>query len=149
MITPEKFYLSLDELPLYNWDKCTEGELKYVTRDGKSTEHDGVVWVQLYNEYLNKFDISLDFDEYLKACILLTELRCAFIESGDDSILNQIAIEELTLARLDPSKHEGMSTGECLVHLSKWLGYHLKAKEITIVEFKNLMLEYVRVNKKK
>lgn len=148
-ITPEKFYLTIDDLPLYNWTKCTDGDYRYVTRDGKSTKFDALVWVRLYNEYLERFDISDSFAEYLKTCIFLTELRCAFIESGDDSLLNQIAIEEVRLSKQDPSLHEGMSVEECLAQLSRWQGYHIKIKEITIVEFKTLMLDYVRVNQKK
>jgi len=62
-------------------------------------------------------------------------------------ILNQIAIEETNLAQLDPSRHDGMTTDQCLVHLSKWLGFKLRKSEITIVEFKNYMIEYVRGNK--
>lgn len=138
----------IDEIPLDNWDKCQNGDIKHVTRDGKSTERDGEVWVMLYNQYLERFGISEQLEMYLDVKMHLTRLRCLWIQTGDDMILNQIAIEEINLSNLDPTKTEGMSTDQCLVHLSKWLGYHVKKKEITIVEFKNLMNEYERSNKK-
>jgi hypothetical protein len=57
-------------------------------------------------------------------------------------LLNQIAIEEINLNQKDPSKHLGMTIDQCIVHLSKWVGYHIRKTDITIVEFKSLMTEY-------
>lgn len=139
----------IDELPLDNWDKCQGGDIKHVTRNGKATERDGEVWVMLYDQYLERFGISDELESYLNIKVQLTKLRCLWIETGDDMILNQIAIEEINLKNLDPTKTEGMTTDQCLVHLSKWLGYHVKKKDITIVEFRNLMNEYGRANKEK
>lgn len=136
-------------MPLYNWDECQKGNIKHVTKDGKSTERDGEVWVMLYDQFLDRFGIDERLELYLNLKVQLTKLRCLWIQTGDDMILNQIAIEEINLKNLDPTKTEGMTTDQCLVHLSKWLGYHVKKKDITIVEFKNLMNEYGRANQEK
>jgi hypothetical protein len=136
-------------MPLYNWDECQKGDVKHVTRDGKSTDMDGVVWVSLYNQSLERFGITEHMEAYLGVKVLLTQLRCMWVQTGDDMILNQIAIEEINLKNLDPTKTAGMTTDQCLVHLSKWLGYHVRKRELTYVEFRNLMTEYERSNKEK
>lgn len=147
-ITPEKYYLEIDEISLYNWSKCMAGDLKFVTKDLKPSRLDGAVWVKLFNDYLKRFGITDDFDRYLDTLVLLTALRVAYIQTGDEMVLNQIAIEEVNAAKLDPSQFEGMTPEQCLTRLSKWQGYHLKAREISIVEFKNLMIEYGRTDQK-
>lgn len=146
-LSSDVYYLDVNDFPLSNWDKCIAGDLRHVTKSGKNTKFDGVVWVSLYNQYLEIFGLDQTLSDYLDVKLLLIELRCLFVESGNRMLLNQIAIEEINLEQLDPSKHEGMTTDQCLVHLSKMQGYRINKSKITIIEFKNLMLEYVRVNK--
>ena len=63
-------------------------------------------------------------------------------------MLNQIKVAEAQMISADPSKLQGMTTQQCLVHLSKWMGTIVRAKEITIVEFKEMFEEYARSSKK-
>jgi hypothetical protein len=147
-LSSERYYLEIDDFMLDRWEKCQKGDLRFVTKNGKSTELDSVVWVRLYNQYLERFGLGDEMEEYLNLQIHLIRLRSMWIQTKDDMLLNQIAIEEINLNQKDPSKHLGMTIDQCIVHLSKWVGYHIRKTDITIVEFKNLMTEYGRANKK-
>jgi len=146
--TPQERYFSdVNDFSLDRWEKCQKGNIRFVNYDNESTKKDGERWVSLFNQYLEIFGIDPGLSEFLDVKIFISKLRYQYIISGDKSLLNQIEIEKVNLQNLDPSKHEGMTTDQCIVHLSKWLGYHVRKKDITIVEFKNLMNEYVRGNK--
>lgn len=145
----EKYYSTIDDFPLYNWEKCQGGELRYVSKDAKSTKYDQVIWLKLYNEYLERFGIGEGLDHFLRLKIHLIKLRLQFIQTNDLFLLNQIKVAEIQMSNADPSKLNGMTTQQCLVHLSKWMGAVVKAKDITIVEFKEMFEEYVRSNKEK
>lgn len=141
-------YSTIDDFPLYNWEKCQSGEMRYVNRDAKSTQYDQIIWLKLYNEYLERFGIGEGLEYFLKLKIHLVKLRLQFIQTNDLFLLNQIKVAEAQMISADPSKLQGMTTQQCLVHLSKWMGAIVKAKEITIVEFKEMFEEYARSSKK-
>lgn len=140
-------YLEIDEFPLDRWEKCQKNEFRYVNFDKVARENDAQKWIDLYNQYLEIFGLGEDMENYLNAKIHLARLRLQYLETGDGMILNYIAIEEGNVSNLDPSKFVGMTIDQCLVHLSKWMGQMIQKKAITIVEFKNLMNEYVRSGK--
>lgn len=141
-------YSTIDDFPLYNWEKCQSGDMRYVNRDAKSTKYDEIIWLKLYNEYLERFGIGEGLEYFLKLKIHLVKLRLQFIQTNDLFLLNQIKVAEAQMISADPSKLQGMTTQQCLVHLSKWMGAIVKAKEITIVEFKEMFEEYARSSKK-
>ena len=140
-------FSDLDEFLLYNFDKCQGGEFRYVNVDEKPTGKDEKNWLRLYNQYLERFGLGEDFDKYMTCKQQLIKLRCEFLLTGDKMLLNYINIEEVNLEKLDPSKTQGMTIDQCLVHVSKWLGQIVSKKKITVVEFKNLVEEYVRSGK--
>lgn len=141
-------YSTIDDFPLYNWEKCQSGDMRYVNRDAKSTKFDEIIWLKLYNEYLERFGIGEGLEYFLKLKIHLVKLRLQFIQTNDLFLLNQIKVAEAQMISADPSKLQGMTTQQCLVHLSKWMGTIVRAKEITIVEFKEMFEEYARSSKK-
>ena len=142
-------WVSIDEMPLFNWEKCQEGHLQYANRDHKPRETDIENWVRLYNEYLERYGLGEQLDRYLAQKVHLAKLRLQYITSNNVFLLNSIEIAQIELEQLDPRKHEGLSTKQVLVHLSKWIGYQVNAMNITIVEFKEMLEEYVRSNKEK
>ena len=82
-------------------------------------------------------------EEYLDVKIYVTELMALYIISRDRMIMNQIEIEQQKLISLDPSKHEGLTIDQCLVHLSKWMGGKpISKRDISIVEFKTMLEEW-------
>lgn len=86
--------------------------------------------------------------KYLEIKTFLTELKLNYVLTEDSSLLNQIEIEKINLRDADPEVGEAMTTDAMLVHLRKWMGIWLDKKKITVVEFRDLVNEYVRSNKK-
>lgn len=121
--------------------------MHYVNKDAKPRKGDASKWVELYNQYLARFGFGEDLERYIETKVHLTQLRLAFVETGDAMLLNQIAIEEINLKEQDPSNHEGMTIDQCLYHLRKQMGQWIDKKRITIVDFKISLTEYVRSNK--
>lgn len=148
-ITSSAHWASLDTIPLYNWEKCQEGELHYINKDHKSSESDAENWVNLYNQYIEKYGLGDQLDRYLSQKVHLAKLRLQYITTNNVFLLNNIEVAQIELEQLDPRKHDGMSTTQVLIHLSKWLGYHVNPKVITIVEFKEMLNAYVGSNKEK
>lgn len=147
MTNSNKYYQSIEEFPLFNWIKCNDGKLEFVHLQRKITPLNEVKFIELYNQYLERFGLGKDYEKYIKLKKKLINLKLEFVKTGDASLLNQIDFEEARLKQLDPSKTQGMDIGQCLVHLSKWSGYWIDTKKITVVEFKNLFNEYVASNK--
>lgn len=136
-------------MPLFNWEKCQEGQLHYVNKDKKPRKNDAEQWIMLYNEYLNRYGVGNQLERYLTQKILLAKLRLQYITTNDVFLLNNIEIAKIELKELDPKKHEGLTTKQTLVHLSKWIGYRVNPLIVTIVEYKEMLEEYVRSNKEK
>lgn len=53
VVEHQDIYTDLDELPIYNFTKCANGELKFMYhgRKGKITNHIKSKWEELYNNY--------------------------------------------------------------------------------------------------
>ena len=135
-------------MPLYNWQECEKGNIKFVNKDHVSRQNDIEIWSTLYNQYLERFGLGADLSEIIRLKKKLIALRCSYIINGNKKILNQIAIDEANLLKLEGLSVNGLTMDETLVYLSKWLGYRLDKKVITIVEYKTLVDEYGRAHKK-
>ena len=135
-------------MPLYNWQECEKGNIKFVNKDHVSRQNDIEIWSILYNQYLERFGLGADLSEIIRLKRKLIALRCSYIINGNKKILNQIAIDEANLLKLEGLSVNGLTMDETLVYLSKWLGYRLDKKVISIVEYKTLVDEYGRAHKK-
>lgn len=145
----DQSFSTLDEFLLNHWEKCEAGFLHYVNKDKKPRDKDFENWERLFNEYVERYDLSDDFKEYLELKTFITELRLQYILTGNRALKTQINIKEIDLARKDPSRIKGMNIDDCLVYLSKWMGgKFIRKNEITIVEFKSLLKQYERSSKK-
>ena len=69
-------------------------------------------------------------------------LELGFVETWDQFKLTEIKIEVERLKNMMKNNGDGMTIEQSLIHLSKWLGYHLNTKKITVLEYFNLMAEY-------
>lgn len=144
----KEHYSSLYDFPLLNWIKCNEGEFQYINFDLVPRKEDAVNWAKMYDLYLEKFGIGKEFTRYLEKKQELIDLRNAFVQSGDEFILNEIRMIEAELIKKDKDFSESKNTIESsLVTLSKWLKMPLRIKDLTILEYKNYMLDYERANK--
>ncbi len=144
------YYSSIEDFPLYNWIKCSEDnkDLSFV-RKGKegSKKYDELYWQKIYNDYLDTFGLS----KYHKKLLshqkkrALAQLEHVITENKWQKTL--IEMETQKLESILQNNGTGISIEQSLIHLSKWLGYYIKTKEISVKEFFLLSKEFERVNK--
>ena len=76
-------------------------------------------------------------------------LECDFVITKDKFKLTEIGVEEAKIKSMLDNKGEGTSIEKSLIYLSKWLGYRINIKEVTTLEYFNLLEEYGKANKEK
>ena len=138
----EKYYQSIDEIPLFNWQKCLNGELKYVHLELKEETDNQESFNKLYDEFLQKRGVNKEYQKYLDILKKKALLQCEFLITKDNFKLTQIEIEDAKIVSLQKTSESGLSIEKTLIYLGKWLGYRLDWKVITVTEFYSIMEEY-------
>lgn len=138
----ERHYQSIDEIPLFNWQKCLNGELKYVHLELKEEADNQEAFNKLYDEFLQKRGVNKEYQKYLDILKKKALLQCEFLITKDDFKLTQIEIEDAKIVSLQKTSESGLSIEKTLIYLGKWLGYRLDWKVITVTEFYSIMEEY-------
>lgn len=135
------YYTSIDDMPLYNWDKCMQGEYKYVRTDLKDEQGNAEMFEKVYADYVDKFGIDNKFKQYIETIKKIALLQCEYLISKNRFKLTQIEVENTKLDALKKSDGVGMSLQQTLIYLSKWLGYRLDWKEISVSEYYTILKE--------
>lgn len=143
----EKYYSDIREIPLYNWDECQNGNVRWVNYDGISTKKDFDRFEILQDQYIDRYDLKQEMIDFLNIKILLTKLRLAYVETGDRMLLNQIEIETSNLEKSNPDKIDGMTIDQALSWLRTQMPTWIDKRVITIVDFRDLLDEYGRRSK--
>jgi len=138
----ERYYQSIDEIPLFNWQKCLEGDVKYVNLETKEDAGNQEAFTKLYDEFLQKRGVNKEYKKYLDILKKKALLQCEFLITKDDFKLTQIEIEDAKIVSLQKTSESGLSIEKTLIYLGKWLGYRLDWKVITVTEFYSIMEEY-------
>ena len=143
-----KHYLSVEQIPLFNWIKCTEGDLTFTRlgKEGNETQ-DFNAWCRLYDEYIHSHGLSKKYKEILKAMRKKALIELDYAIKRDRFSLTLLEIENQNLKMLLDNNGQGVSIEQSLVHLSRFVGYWIRSKEITAGEYFTLMREYERINK--
>jgi len=143
--TSKKHWQSLDEMPLYNWIKCTDGDLQYIRQSGHelpANQVDENAWFKVYNEYIDIFGLSALYKKTLEAMRRKALLELDFVLTREKFKLTEIALQEAKLKTMLNNNGSSMTIDESLIHLSRWLGYHVNSKKITVLEYFNLLKQY-------
>jgi hypothetical protein len=147
--TQGKFYKSIEELPLSNWIKCTEGNIEFVRRPGiKDESKDVEIWISIYDDYIKRFGLSDLYKRLLEVQRKKAVLECEYTIKREKFKLTLINLEESKLTEMMNNAGEGMSIRETLIFLSKWLGYHLDENKITTLFYFNTLRQYGKENNK-
>lgn len=132
-------------MPLYNWIKCTDGEMQYIRKAASETpltEQDENAWFKVYNQYIDTFGLSALYKKTLEAMRRKALLELDFVLTREKFKLTEIALEEQKLKTMLNNNGNSMTIDESLIHLSRWLGYHVNSKKITVLEYFNLLKQY-------
>ena len=70
-----------------------------------------------------------------------------FVITKDRFKLTQIEMQETTLQNMMASANTGISSDQSLIYLSKWIGYWIQSKEISVKQYFDMLKEYERYNK--
>lgn len=141
------YYLSVDELPLYNWIKCIDGKFEYLRIDKNgSDEHDEIAWEIVYDEYVQRYGLGKLYNKLLKIMKKKAILQCDYVLTKEKFKLTEIELVEAQLQQALNNNGNGISIEESLIHLSKWLGQWINSKSITVREYFDLQKEYERFN---
>ena len=119
-------------MPLENWILCNDGDARFARKKvnttdketDKETIKDGENWTRIYDSYIKKYGLSKLYLKMLEAMRKKALLELDYVETWEQFKLTEIQIEQ------------------SLVHLSKWVGYYLDKKKITVIDYFNLMAEY-------
>ena len=140
-------------MPLYNWIECNNGNIQYVridvNKEDKTNEEDSIIWGKLYDEYIHQFGLSDMYLRLLKVMQKKALLELNYVTTKEKFKLTEIEIEEVKLKGMLTNNGNGLTINESLIHLSKWIGYHLNPKRITVIEYFNILKEYGKENKQK
>ena len=147
--TPVKFWESIDVMPLQNWIHCNNGDISYMVIEGEATEEEQLLaFAKVYDQYLNKFGLNKKYERYIQATMKRAELQMEYVLTKDKFKLTEIDIQNAKIANLEVHFGGGQTIDVVLIYVSKWLGYRLNAKEISVLEYFVILEEYGKANKK-
>ena len=147
MKSSKKYYTELDDTPLYVWEKVLEGNYNFMRKERKekSTNDDVIAFYILYDKYLRKYGLSKQHQKYMDKLHDIVLLKLEYLETGNKFKLTQIEISQAQLKDLKP-KENGLTIGQQVIVLSKWMGQWIDKKKITVTEYKDLIAEYERAH---
>lgn len=148
--TQERYWNSIDDFPLYNWIKCSEGKLEYTRKDIEKGDlfSDNEAWVKLYDEYLQKFGLNDRYKKYLDLIRKKAILQAEYVIKKDKFKLTEIEITEAKLKDLEVYFGDGQKIEVILTWVSMWLGYKIDQRNTTVTEYFTILEEYGKANKK-
>jgi len=142
------YYGHLSELPLHNWIQCTNGQIYHVRKGKEGNEsQDLEAWEKIYNDYIEEYGLSKTYKRMLEAMRKKALAELDFVITNDRFKLTEADIQESILSTMLNNKGNGMTIEKTLIHLSKWIGYWLKPKNISTKEYFDLLAEFEKINK--
>lgn len=136
-------YDTIAKFPLWNWRQCLDGDYTFTRLDPDKGDDvaDFLAWEKLYNEYLAQYGLGEDQNRIFELKIDLAMAQMDYVMDGNTFLLNNIKRLQRELKEILEKPVEG-GFDECLVYLSKWLGYHFDQKIRTVTEFHSSMNMY-------
>jgi len=134
------FYLSIDDLPIYNWFQIQKtNDLVWLLKEHKTLSDENkiqleAIWREIYFEFLDVFGIPEQMKQILSLKRDIAVLNARMFIDTDPSLLTFIEIKEFDLAKLT-NQSESKQTGSVKVYVEKFMGFKLNEKEISVKEF--------------
>lgn len=142
-----KFYDSVEDMPLFNWHKCINGDYYYVRIDEKQVElvECEKAFKVVYASYMEKFGIDKRFKEQIEIIKKIALLQCDYLISKDQFKITQIEVENAKLEMFKTDTSNNITLQTTLIYLSKWLGYRLDWKVVSVYEYYTLLEESSKI----
>lgn len=148
LYTYEKYYKSIDEMPLNNWIECNNGNLIYCRLNLKkgNDKEDLIHWELIQDQYLKDFGLNDSFKELTNIQKLKALAEIEYIETEKRIILNKIRLYDEKLKNMLTNKGENVDIDVVLVYLSKYLGYKIDKFTTKVREYFTMLNIYIKDN---
>jgi hypothetical protein len=134
----ENYYLSLDEISIYDFSELRKGKFQHVRKDKRkgNQESDFKAFERLMNEYLEKYSDKHFLNE-LEIKKRIIKMSAQFAITGDEMLLNYIAIDKASLVQKSGKE---ISLENILINFTRVLGLREipNKKYISVTEFKEM-----------
>jgi len=118
--------------------------MKYIVKDGKCEDEIKLVnaFELLYSDYLKRIGIGEKYRILVEAEKRLVLTRCEFVETKNRKLLNKIDQLEAKIDNMKKSNGETTKPEIIIMYLSKYLGFKIKIKKDTTLEYFYWINEY-------
>ena len=147
MNTQIKYYSGIDDILLYNWEKCTNGLVNYcrinATDEDILNNKDIESWDKIYSKYIEIYGINKKYSIYLKKSLKLAKLQNKYVITSKKMLIPLIEIlqNELNIYKKELNTG-GVDIDTTLIHIGKWYGQILDKKKITAKFYFDLRKQY-------
>lgn len=139
----EMIYESIEDLPIWNWNKIHEKSdftyLRVNRINGKVLkEHYHTLkkaWDKVYDEYINQFGFSEELLNQHQKIKEIALYKAQKIETGDQSLNTMIEIAEKELVGMRSAQNKGGDFWQSKATIEELLGFQIDAKKTSVVEF--------------
>lgn len=138
-----ELYKSIDDFPIYNFHKVmVTNDLRYLVKNEiteqtykKNINKLGKKWVSLYDEYLEHFGLSKQYQKILELQTKIAKLICQRWEKEEKSLETIIHIEQTKLKELNGKKEKSSTFEEDIAVIEQYRKIGLDAKTTSVKMF--------------
>jgi len=131
----EDVYSSIEDLPVWNWNKIIEKhDLTFLYKtEGTYTDRLIPIWDDIQQEHLDEFGYSDDMKSRERIMLKIIRLNIKFVETRNRVLLNFIKIQ---LKKLELKNLSGnVKFGKLLIIVSKAMGFQINPKTYTVYQW--------------
>jgi len=126
-------YNSIETLPIYNYNKIVEtGDFK---KYGVQSAED---WDKIEREFFNQIGYSEKYFEILRIKADLAITKAKYYKTNNKSLKTLIEVKKAKLNQIT-AEQTGGDFGLMVAQVSKFMGFRIDTKEISVKEFYNFI----------
>lgn len=135
-----RYYIEISKFPLINWRDCLGGDKSRTRIDSEkgTADEDESAWEVLHDQYIAKYGVGDDQSKLFELREELAYAQLNYVIDGNTFLLNNINRLESDILEILKRPVEG-SMDDCIIYLSKWLGYHFDQEKRTVTQFHDAM----------
>ena len=135
-----KYYVSVDDLPIFNWAMINEdNKIQYIRKgeyDKQPVQEDVEAWKAFSNTYSNDIGESKNYTRYIELLQESNELIAEYIATNNTSLLNDIKLLQADISKAKEKIDENDSSiFDMVVSIHQHLGIQLDPQTTTVRMF--------------
>lgn len=134
---------SIEEMPVYNWFKIhATGNLTFLRveplREFEHSDYFNGIWHSLYDEFLDKYGLSDEFQQLMKLKKRHTNELLDYIINGDNFKLTEAELTEVEISEI-MNQQNPLEDDETIIMIEESLGFKIDTKAISVVDYYNYL----------